>query len=177
MSSSASSSDGSSGGAVEVSGDDGSISVLFSSSDEGTSLGGVSSSADSPILLSGNPEAEQPVAEAVEQVVASEESGDVISIDVRDEGEQANFPKVQGYDWTAYEPRTHATRFRWGNDLGDLVERTKVFGDEVEDGFLRVKVCASNERVCHDKGAAKLEFFYIYACLFNDLGLTVPFAD
>jgi len=71
----------------------------------------------------------------------------------------------------------HATRFRWGNDLGDLVERTKVFGDEVEDGFLRVKVCASNERVCHDKEKSKLDFFYVYACLFHNLGLTVPFAD
>jgi len=45
---------------------------------------------------------------------------------------------VQGYDWAPYEARTHATRFRWGNDLWDLVERTKVFSDEVEDGFLRV---------------------------------------
>ncbi|QCD82695.1 hypothetical protein DEO72_LG2g3035 [Vigna unguiculata] len=116
MSSSASSSDGSS--------------ALFSSSDAGTSLGGVSSSADSPILLNGSPEAEQLVTEAVEQVVSPEESGDVISIDVRDEGEQTNLPEVQGYEWPPYEPRTHATRFRWGNDLGDLVERTKVFGDE-----------------------------------------------
>ena len=177
MSSSASSSDGLSGGTVGVSGGDGSISALFSSSDSGTSFGGVSSSTDSPILLSGSSEAEQPVAEAADQVVASDESGDVISIDVRDEGEHANLPEIQGYDWAPYEPRTHATKFRWGNDLGDLVERTKVFGDEVEDGFLRVKVCASNERVCHGKGAAKLEFFYVYACLFHDLGLTVSFAD
>ncbi|QCE04007.1 hypothetical protein DEO72_LG8g2039 [Vigna unguiculata] len=177
MSSNASSSDGSSGGAVEVSGGGVSISALFSSSDTGTSLGGVSSLADSPILLSGNPKAKQPVAKAVEQVVALEESGDVISIDIRDEGEQANLPEVQGYEWAPYEPRTHAMRFRWGNDLGDLVERTKVFGYEVEDGFLRVKVCPSNERVCHGKGAAKLEFFYVYACLFNDLGLTVSLAD
>ncbi|QCD97500.1 hypothetical protein DEO72_LG6g2210 [Vigna unguiculata] len=51
MSSSASSSDGSSGRAVEVSGGGGSISALFSFSDVRTSLGGVSSSADSPILL------------------------------------------------------------------------------------------------------------------------------
>ncbi|QCD87940.1 hypothetical protein DEO72_LG3g2480 [Vigna unguiculata] len=177
MSSSASSSDGLSGGAVEASGGGGSISALFSSSDSGTSLGGVSSSTDSPILLSGSPEAEQPVAEAAEQIAASEESGDVININVRDEGDQANLPEVHGYDWAPYELRTHATRFRWGNDLGDLVERTKVFGNEVEDGFLRVKVCAGNERVCHGKGATKLEFFYVYACLFHDLGLTVPFAD
>jgi len=136
-----------------------------------------SSSADSPILLSGSPETEQPIAEAMEQVVASDESEDVISIDVHDEGEHANLPEVQGYDWAPFESRMHATRFRWGNDLGDLVERTKVFGDEVEDRFLRVKVCASNERVCHDKGVAKLEFFYVYACLFNDLGLIVSFAN
>ncbi|QCE03237.1 hypothetical protein DEO72_LG8g1261 [Vigna unguiculata] len=110
-------------------------------------------------------------------VITSDESGDVISIDVHDEGEQANLPEIQGYDWAPYEPRTHATRFRWGNDLGDLVERTKVFGDEVEDGLLWVKVCAGNERICHGKGAAKLEFFYVYAYLFHDLGLTVPFAD
>ena len=57
------------------------------------------------------------------------------------------------------------------------MERTKVFGDEVEDRFLRVKVCASNERVCHGKGATKLEFFYVYACLFHDLRLTMLFAD
>ena len=151
MSSGASSSDGSSGGVVEVSGGGGLISALFSFSDAGTSLGGVSSSVDSPILLSGSPEAEQPVAEAVEQVVAPEESGDVINIDVRDEGEQANLPEVQGYEWALYEPRTHATKFRWGNDLGDLVERTKVFGDEVDDVFLRVKVCASNERVAREQ--------------------------
>ncbi|QCE00308.1 hypothetical protein DEO72_LG7g1598 [Vigna unguiculata] len=84
---------------------------------------------------------------------------------------------LQGYEWAPYEPPTHATRFRWGNDLGDLVERTKVFGDEVEDGFLRVKVWANNERVCHGKEGAKLDFFYVYACLFHDLGLTVSFAD
>jgi len=139
MSSSVSSSDGSSGGAVEVSGGGRSISALFSSSalssssDARTSLGGVSTSAGSPILLTGSPEAEQSVAKAVEQVVALEESGDVISIDVRDEGEQANLPEVQGYEWGPSEPRTDAMRFRWGNDLGDLVERTKVFGDKVED--------------------------------------------
>ena len=111
MSSSASSSDGSSGGAVEVSGGGGLISALFSSSDTGTSLGGVSTSAGSPVLLSGSPEAEQPVAEVVEQVVAPEESGDIISINVRDEGEQANLPEVQGYKWAPYEPCTHVTRF------------------------------------------------------------------
>jgi len=177
MSSSASSSDGLSGGTVGVAGGGGSISALFSSSDSGTSLGGVSSSTNSPILLSDSPEAEPPVDEAADQVVASDESGDIISIDVRDEGEQANLPEIQGYDWASYEPRTHATRFQWGNDLGDLVGRTKIFGDEVEDGLLRVKVCASNERVCHGKGAARLEFFYVYACLFQDLGLTVSFAE
>jgi len=73
---------------------------------------------------------------AVEQVHAPVESGDVISIDVADEGEQADLPIVPGYDLAPYEPQTHETRFRWGNDLGDLVERTKVFRDEVEDGFL-----------------------------------------
>ena len=47
----------------------------------------------------------------------------------------------------------------------------------MEDGFLRVKVCTGNERVCHGKEGAKLDFFYVYACFFHDLGLTVPFAD
>jgi len=177
MSSSASSSDGLLGGAVGTSGGGGSISALFSSSDSGTSLEGVSSATDSPILLSGSSEAEPPIAEAVEQVAASDESGDIIGIDVRDEGEQANLSEIPGYDWAPYEPRTHATRFRWGNDLGDLVERTKVFGDEVEDGLLRVKVCAGNERVCHGKGEARLDLFYVYVCLFHDLGLTVPFTN
>jgi len=48
----------------------------------------------------------------VEQANAPAESGDVISIDVADEGEQANLPVVQGYEWAPYEPRTHAMRFR-----------------------------------------------------------------
>jgi len=177
MSSGASSLDGLSGGAIGTFGGGGSIFALFSSSDSGTSLGGVSSATDSPILLSGNSEAEPPIADAVEQVAASDESGDVIGIDVRDEGEQDNLPEIPGYDWAPYEPRTHATRFQWGNDLGDLVERTKIFSDEVEDGLLRVKVCADNERVCHGKGEVRLDFFYVYACLFHDLGLTVLFAD
>jgi len=177
MSSSASSSDGLSGGAVGWSGGAGSISALFGSSESGTSLGGVSSATGSPILLSGSPDAEPPVDKAVEQVAVSDESGDVIGIDVREEGEEADLPEIPGYDWAPYEPRTLATRFRWGNDLGDLVERTRIFSDEVEDGLLRVKVCAGNERVCHGKGEARLDFFYVYACLFHDLGLTVPFAD
>jgi len=177
MSSSASSSDGLLGGAVGWSGGAGSVSALFDSSESGTSLGGVSSATGSPILLSGSSEAEPPVAEAVEQVAISDESGDVIGIDVRDEGDEADLPEILGYDWAPYEPRTLATRFRWGNDLGDLVERTRIFSEEVEDGLLRVKVCAGNERVCHGKGEAKLDFFYVYACLFHDLGLTVPFAD
>jgi len=47
----------------------------------------------------------------------------------------------------------------------------------MEDRFLRVKVCAGNERVCHGRGEAKLDFFYVYACFFQDLSLTVRFAD
>ncbi|QCE03241.1 hypothetical protein DEO72_LG8g1265 [Vigna unguiculata] len=146
MASSASSSDGSSGGAIEVFGGSGSISALFSSSDAGTSLEGVSSSVDSLVPSNGSRPAEEPIDVAVEQANAPAESGDVINIDVADEGEQANLPALQGYEWAPYEPRTHATRFRWRNDLGDLVERTKVFSDEVEDGFFQVKVYASNER-------------------------------
>ncbi|QCD80439.1 hypothetical protein DEO72_LG2g760 [Vigna unguiculata] len=177
MSSSASDSDGLSGGAVRYSGDAGSVSALFESSESGTSLGGVSSGASSLILLSGSSEADPPVAEAAEQVAASDESGDIIGIDVGDEGDEVNLPEISGYDWAPYEPRTLVTRFRWGNDLGDLVERTRIFSEEVEDGHLRVKICAGNERVCHGKREAKLDFFYVYACLFHDLGLNVPFAD
>jgi len=177
MSSSASGSEGLSGEVVGRSGGAGSVSALFESSESGTSLGGVSSATSSPILLSGSSEAEPPVAEAGEPVAISDESGDIIGIDVRDEGDEADLPEISGYDWAPYEPRTLATRFRWGNDLGDLVERTRIFSEEVEDGLLRVKICAGNERVCHGKGEAKLDFFYVYACLFHDLGLTVPFAD
>jgi len=177
MSSGASDSDGLSGGAVGWSGDAGSIFALFESSESGTSLGGVSSGTGSPILLSGSSEAEPPIAEAAEQVAASDESGDIIGIDVGDEGDEVNLPEISGYDWAPYEPRTVATRFRWENDLGDLVERTRIFSEGVEDGHLRVKICAGNERVCHGKREAKLDFFYVYACLFHDLGLNVPFAD
>jgi len=94
MASSASSSDGSSGGAIEVSGGGGSVSALFSSSDEGTSLGGVSSSANSPIQSNDGRPTEEPADAAVNQTNAPAESGDVISIDVADEGELANLPVV-----------------------------------------------------------------------------------
>jgi len=124
MASSASSSDGSSGGAIEVSGGGGTVSALFSSSDVGTSLDGVSSSANSPIQSNDGRPTEEPADAAVEQTNAPAESGDVISIDVADKGERANLPVVQGYEWAPYEPRTYEIRFRWGNDLGDLVERT-----------------------------------------------------
>ena len=177
MSSSASDSDGLSGEPGGWSGGARSVSALFDSSESGTSLGGVSSTTTSPIILSGSSEAEPPVVEAEEQVAVSDESGDIIGIDVRDEGDEADLPEISGYDWAPYEPRTIATRFRWGNDLGDLVERTRIFSEEVDDGLLRVKICADNERVCHGKGEARLDFFYVYACLFHDLGLNVPFAD
>jgi len=98
MSSSASSSDGLSGGAVGWSGGAGSVSALFGSSESGTSLGGMSSATGSPILLSGSSDAEPPVAEAVEQVAVSDESGDVIGVNVRDEGEEADLPEIPGYD-------------------------------------------------------------------------------
>ncbi|QCD92654.1 hypothetical protein DEO72_LG5g722 [Vigna unguiculata] len=148
MASSRSSLDESFGGAVKVSGGSKSVSALFSSSEVGTSLGGGSSSTSSHVHNNNGSPTEEPVDLAVEQTNAPEESGDVINIDVADEGEEANLPI-----------------------------RTKIFGDEVEDGFLRVKVCAGNERVCHGKGGAKVDFFYVYACFFHDLGLIVPFAD
>jgi len=80
---------------IEVSGGGGSVSALFSSSNAGTSLGGVSSSADSPVQSNDSRPIEEPVDAAVEQANAPTESGDVISIDVADEGEQANLPVVQ----------------------------------------------------------------------------------
>ena len=177
MSSSASGSDGSLGGAFGWSGDAGSISALFESSESGTSLGGVSSGPDSPITLSSSSEAEQPIEDVAEQAAASDESGDLVGIDVDDEGDDVNLPELSGYDWAPYEPRTILTKYRWGNDIGDLVERTRIFSEEVEDRELRVKIYAGNERVCHGKGEAKLDFFYVYACLFQDLRLSVPFAD
>jgi len=98
MSSRASGSDGSLGGAFGWSGDAGSISALFESSESGTSLGGVSSGPDSPITLSSSSEAEQPIEDVAEQAAASDESGDLVGIDVDDEGDDVNLPEVSGYD-------------------------------------------------------------------------------
>ncbi|QCD94545.1 hypothetical protein DEO72_LG5g2629 [Vigna unguiculata] len=105
-------------GSVGWSGGAGSVSALFESSESGTSLGGVSNTTSSPILLSGSSEAKLPVVEAAEQVAISDESGDIIGIDVDDEGDAVDLPEISGYDWAPYEPRTLATRFdgatTWG---------------------------------------------------------------
>jgi len=51
------------------------------------------------------------------------------------------------------------------------------FKDVVEDGSLRLEVYACNERVCHSREGAKLNFFYVYAYFFQDLSMTVLFKD
>ncbi|QCE12687.1 hypothetical protein DEO72_LG10g3935 [Vigna unguiculata] len=110
-SSSWSSSDGSSGGVVKVSRGGRSISSSFSLFETETSLGGGSSSASSPVHNNNDGQIEEPVGRPEGQGHAPTENGDVISIDVTDEGEQANLPLVSGYDWAHYEPRTHETRY------------------------------------------------------------------
>ena len=66
MASSASSLDGSSGGAIKVYVGDGSVFALFSSSDAGTSLRGVSSSIDSSIQSNDGRPTEESADAAVE---------------------------------------------------------------------------------------------------------------
>ncbi|QCD82658.1 hypothetical protein DEO72_LG2g2998 [Vigna unguiculata] len=97
-SSSWSSSDGSFGGVVEVSGGGGSVSSPFSLSETETSLDEGSFSTSSPVHSNNGGQVEEPVGLPEGHEHASTESGDVISIDVADEGEQTDLPPVPGYD-------------------------------------------------------------------------------
>lgn len=111
---------------------------------------------------------------------AQEKSSDTIreiQVDTTIESDKQNLLEVPEYDWVAHEVREYATRFKWGNVFVELADHTYISKDEVKDVIVHLCMCWGNDRVCHGKKNSKLDFFFVYSCLFTNMFMRIPFED
>lgn len=100
-----------------------------------------------------------------------------ICVDITVEGDKQNLLEASKYGWVEHEVHEYATRFRWDNNLVDLVGQTYILKANVEDNTIHLCVCQRNDQVCLGMENSKLDFFFIYSYLFTDLFVHVLFED
>lgn len=85
-------------------------------------------------------------------------------------------PRVDGYDWAGFDATTQPSGIS-RMALQDWVARSYLVRDTADTCLMRVTVSRENERVCHGKGTSADDFFFMYANLFAQLHVRVPFTD
>jgi len=101
--------------------------------------------------------------------------GNVVPINAIEEGAGLNLPVRPGYDWVDFPVKQYFTQYRSGETVGSFAESVNVLEEDIEDNVISFRACKENENVCHGQEGMKEDFFYVYACLFKDLHIRLPF--
>ncbi|WVZ02858.1 hypothetical protein V8G54_023664 [Vigna mungo] len=87
-----------------------------------------------------------------------------------------SLPRVDDYDCAGFDANTQVSCFsRTG--LQDFIDQSYVVRDTANAQAARVVVSRENERVCHGKGSSSEDYFFMYANLFTQQNIRVPFTD
>ncbi|KOM50448.1 hypothetical protein LR48_Vigan08g127500 [Vigna angularis] len=93
------------------------------------------------------------------------------------DGKLRAWPTVPGYDWVPQEVRQISSSFHHRQPFRDLIGHISLVKAAVDARHFKLAICQMTERVCHDRGNYPTDFFYVYATMFKDLKVLLPFSD
>ncbi|KOM45688.1 hypothetical protein LR48_Vigan06g099400 [Vigna angularis] len=93
------------------------------------------------------------------------------------DGKPRVWPVVPGYDWAPHEVRQISSSFHHRRPFRDLIGNISLVKVAEDARHFKLAICQMTERVCHDRGNYPTDFFYVYATMFKDLKVLLPFLD
>jgi len=88
-----------------------------------------------------------------------------------------NLPRRAGYDWVSHQVTHHFSKYRWSSMVESYSAAYNIFAEGVPEGVLSVERCSAIDNVCHGRECHRSDFFFMYACLFTDSHVRVPFDE
>ncbi|KOM37614.1 hypothetical protein LR48_Vigan03g099600 [Vigna angularis] len=93
------------------------------------------------------------------------------------DGKPRAWPTVPGYDWVPHEVRQISSSFHHRQPFRDLIGQICLVKAAADARHFKLAICHMTQRVCHDRGNYPTDFFYVYATMFKDLKVLLPFSD
>ncbi|KOM52078.1 hypothetical protein LR48_Vigan09g073700 [Vigna angularis] len=102
-----------------------------------------------------------------------------INVDSTDawDGKPRVWPVVPGYDRAPHEVRQIPSSFYHRRPFKDLMGNISLVKAAEDATHFKLAICQMTERVCHGRGRYPNDFFYVYATMFKDLKVLLPFSD
>jgi len=88
-----------------------------------------------------------------------------------------NLPRRAGYDWVSHQVTRHFSKYRWSSMVNSYSAVYHIFAEGIPEGVLSVERCSTVDNVCHRRECHIFHFFFMYACLFTDSQIQVPFDE
>ncbi|KOM56733.1 hypothetical protein LR48_Vigan10g262500 [Vigna angularis] len=93
------------------------------------------------------------------------------------DGKPQAWPPVPGYEWVPHEVRQLPSSFYDRQAFRNLINHICLVKTAADARHFELAICQRTERVCHGRGNYPYDFFYIYATMFKDLKVLLPFSD
>ncbi|KOM34851.1 hypothetical protein LR48_Vigan02g100100 [Vigna angularis] len=93
------------------------------------------------------------------------------------DGKPRVWPVVPGYDWAPHEVRQISSSFHHRCPFRELISNICLVKAAADARHFKLAICQMTELVCHDRGNYPTDFFYVYATMFKDLKVLLPFSD
>ncbi|KOM55385.1 hypothetical protein LR48_Vigan10g127700 [Vigna angularis] len=93
------------------------------------------------------------------------------------DGKPCAWPTIPGYDWAPQEVRQILSSFYHRQPFRDLIGHICLVKAAEDAKHFKLAICQMTERVCHGRGDYPSDFFYVYATMFKDLKVLLPFSD
>ena len=88
-----------------------------------------------------------------------------------------NLPRRAGYDWVSHQVTRHFFKYRWSLMVESYSATYHIFAEGIPEGVLSIERCSAVDTVCHRQECHGSDFFFIYAYLFTDSHIRVPFNE
>ncbi|KOM57202.1 hypothetical protein LR48_Vigan11g023400 [Vigna angularis] len=93
------------------------------------------------------------------------------------DGKPRAWPPVPGYEWVPHEVRQLPSSFYDRQAFRNLIPHVCLVKSADDARHFKLAICQRTERVCHGRGNYPSDFFYVYATMFKDLKVLLPFSD
>ncbi|KOM57469.1 hypothetical protein LR48_Vigan11g050200 [Vigna angularis] len=93
------------------------------------------------------------------------------------DGKPRAWPPVPGYEWVPHEVRQFPSSFYDRQAFRNLISHICLVKTAADAKHFKLAICQRTERVYHGRGNYPSDFFYVYATMFKDLKVLLPFSD
>jgi len=88
---------------------------------------------------------------------------------------EGDLPHRPGYEWASSQVTHHFSKYRCSYMVDSFVSNVAMLFNCASKGDLTIERCIAIDNVCYGREGHRTYFFYMYACLFTDSHVRLPF--